>query len=476
MRRLLFSCAALLAAASAAAAEPATPEGAQRIADSYAAYLSRKVLDSGALTVKAQAEDYFVAWDFRKALAALGASALAMTADPFVYRLTPTLGGGWVIKSSAAPTLTFGQNGKGGSVAFDAYRLDGLIDPDAPERLRLEQDVGALKLDVRIPQGAATRRVLFAESANQTSLTAKASRDAGAVDVRSQGRAETIENASALVGVDGVETPLGGVRQSGVKGDGELSGLRAAEIADLWRFLVAGGGADKMPTDVLRAKLAAILPVWRAASGKTAADDVALSFAGGSATLKSLVEAFAITGVLPAASARLALSFKDARAEIAAAPDWAKAIWPVSLDFALEGRLDGLDGIAALALDDAQLLETGKLTPATRDRLAASLRDGHPRLTLSPSRIGSPLVEATFEGEAALVDGAIDAHATITADDLDRLLSALGASEDPNARQTLFLVTFAKGLARTEGGHLIWKIDYTPPDHIEVNGQSFSTK
>ena len=63
--------AACLALATAAQADPATPEGAKAIADAYAAYLSPAALEKGFVTVKPDGEDYVVAFDMEKALAAM---------------------------------------------------------------------------------------------------------------------------------------------------------------------------------------------------------------------------------------------------------------------------------------------------------------------------------------------------------------------------------------------------------------------
>ena len=47
---------------------------------------------------------------------------------------------------------------------------------------------------------------------------------------------------------------------------------------------------------------------------------------------------------------------------------------------------------------------------------------------------------------------------------------------EPDARQFLFLATFVRGLAKSEGGRLVWDIDYVAPNAFRVNGQLFPQK
>ena len=64
----------------------------------------------------------------------------------------------------------------------------------------------------------------------------------------------------------------------------------------------------------------------------------------------------------------------------------------------------------------------------------------------------------------------------MTSDDLDKLLQALAeiAPSEPRAQQLLYVATFARGLARTQDGRLVWDIAYVAPNAVKVNGQLFS--
>ena len=87
--------------------------------------------------------------------------------------------------------------------------------------------------------------------------------------------------------------------------------------------------------------------------------------------------------------------------------------------------------------------------------------------------MSTPLVEATVEGQADFGADGAEAHAKVTANDLDKVLELLAkvSEDEPDARQALFVTTFIKGLAKQEDGHLVWDIEYAPPDAMIVNGQ-----
>ena len=111
----------------------------------------------------------------------------------------------------------------------------------------------------------------------------------------------------------------------------------------------------------------------------------------------------------------------------------------------------------------------------SRAAIKQSLAGGHPRMAMSETRLAMPLVEATFAGEAHFGETCPQARAKITADELDKLLAAIAkiAECEPDARQFLFMATFVRGLAKSEDGRLVWKLEYVAPNAVKVNGRLF---
>ena len=469
--------------AAAARAEPATPEGAKAIAAVYAAYFSQSLIDKGVIEVTPEGEDYVVAWDLQKAVAAAGGASSVLKVAPFVYRVTPTLDGGWIAKSSSLPSLTFGPTGEntreGGAVGFEGFHFDSLFDPAAADFWRGKLALSALKFDVKAKNEADLQHIVLTENAIGGEVKVKASQDPGGVDVR---MSQTIDSARQVVGAvgegdDPAETPVGEFRQGATASDGEIAGLRAKAIGDLWRLVVAHIDSAPASPEELKPKLEALLPLWRQLAGRVGLDDIAVVFPGGGVTIKSVGQEVKLTGLVEQASADLFLAIKDMTVDLEAAPEWTKSVWPASLQVRITGGVDGLARATRLVLDDPEMMKSGDLGQETKDAIQHLLVEGHPHLSIGATSLSTPLVEATFEGEADFAAEGPRAHAKVTANDLDKLmqlLAKIGESE-PDAQQGLLVATFVKGLARQEDGRLVWDIEFVAPNAIKVNGQTFSS-
>jgi hypothetical protein len=479
MRRSLFPAAlSVFLGVAAAGADPATTERAKEIENHYAAYFSQAVIDKGVVVVAPQGEDYLVTWDLQKAIAAAGGPADVVKMAPFSYRMTPTVGGGWITKASSLPTLTIGPTGhdgrEGGVIAFDGFNFDSLLDPAATEFWRGKLGLAALTADVTANTRTELKHMKIAERGVAGEMRIKDGQDADSVDISLM---QTVESASQTTraaggGDEGAEPSE--LRQSAAVSDNSVTGLKAAAFGDLWRFLVAHADEATPPPETLKPKLEALLPLWRDLKGRVALDQIALAFPGGGGlTIKSLAQEVKISGIAAQSSAEIALAVKDFALDLEAAPDWAKSAWPASLQLRVSAGVDGLDHAARLALDDPEFLKSGNLGDETIGALTRELAQGHPHVTISETRLSTPLVEATVEGQADFGADGPEAHAKVTADDLDKVLQLLAkvAEDEPDARQALFVATFIKGLAKQEDGHLVWEIEYAPPDAVIVNGQ-----
>jgi hypothetical protein len=481
MRRTPLPAAAavlVLFGVAVAGADPATPERAKEIESLYAAYFSQAVIDKGVVVVAPQGEDYLVTWDLQKAIAAAGGPADLVKMAPFVYRMTPTVGGGWITKASGLPTLTIGPTGKdgreGGVIAFDGFNFDSLLDPAATDFWRGKLGLATLTADLTAHSGDDPKHLKIAEHGVAGEMRIKAGEDADSVDVNLTQTAESVSEITAPAGGDDADKAgASELRQGAAVGDSSVTGLKAAAFGDLWRFLVAHADEASPPPETLKPKLEALLPLWRDLKGRVALDQVAVAFPGGALTIKSLGQEVKISGLAAQSSAEFALAVKDLALDIEAAPDWAKAAWPASLQLRVSAGVDGLDHAARLALDDPEFLKSGNLGEETIGALIQELTQGHPHVTISETRLSTPLIEATVEGQADFGADGPEAHAKVTADDLDKVLELLAkvSEDEPDARQALFVATFIKGLAKQEDGHLVWDIEYAPPDAVIVNGQ-----
>jgi len=480
MRRSPLPAAAAVLAlfgVAAAGADPATPERAREIESFYAAYLSQAAIDKGVVAVAPQGEDYLVTWDLQKAIAAAGGPADVVKIAPIVYRMTPTVGGGWITKASGLPTLTIGPTGQdgreGGVIAFDGFNFDSLFDPAATDFWRGKLGIAALKADLTARTRADLKHMKIAENGLAGEMRVKPGEDADSVDVSLTQTVDSVSEVTAGAGDDAGQAEASELRQGAAAGDSSVTGLKAAAFGDLWRFLVAHADDASPAPETLKPKLEALLPLWRDLKGRVALDEIAVAFPGGGLTIKSLGQEVKISGLVAQSSAEIALAVKDFALDIEAAPDWAKAVWPASLQLHVSAGVDGLDHAARLALDDPEFLKSGTLGEETIGAMTRELTQGHPHVTISETRLSTPLVEATVEGQAEFGADGAEAHAKVTANDLDKVLELLAkvSEDEPDARQALFVATFITGLAKQEDGQLVWDIEYAPPNAVIVNGQ-----
>jgi hypothetical protein len=363
----------------------------------------------------------------------------------------------------------------GGTATFENFRFDGLYDPDAAAPFRATLSLGSLKIDARARSGGQLKHFVIAQDGVAGELKARAGQRPGEIDILSTQSAAGSDQQTSIVSEDGEELGGADVKQGAAAGDSRVTGLRAEAIGELWRFLVAHIGKGPVSPQELKTKLAALAPLWSEAQSRGGADDVAVTFPGGSISAKSATQEGSLTGLAKHASATLALTVRDMNVDLADAPEWLGKVWPASLALKVKGDVDGLDRAAELALDDPGFLKTGVLGEAAKNAIRETLLAGHPRVSISETRLSTPLVEATFEGEAQFGDD-MQAHAQVTSDDLDKLLEALAdiAESEPKAQQLLYVVTFARGLARSDDGRLVWDIEYVPPNAVRVNGQLFA--
>jgi len=243
MRRSPLPAAAAVLAlfgVAAAGADPATPERAREIESFYAAYLSQAAIDKGVVAVAPQGEDYLVTWDLQKAIAAAGGPADVVKIAPIVYRMTPTVGGGWITKASGLPTLTIGPTGQdgreGGVIAFDGFNFDSLFDPAATDFWRGKLGIAALKADLTARTRADLKHMKIAENGLAGEMRVKPGEDADSVDVSLTQTVDSVSEVTAGAGDDAGQAEASELRQGAAAGDSSVTGLKAAAFGDLWRF------------------------------------------------------------------------------------------------------------------------------------------------------------------------------------------------------------------------------------------------
>jgi hypothetical protein len=476
-----FSAVGALAFSSGAAlAASATPEGAQAILQGYAAYFSQAVIDKGIVTAEPRGDGYLVTWNLRKALEAADAPKEAFRLDNFSYVLTPGAGEAWNVKADHFPQVAFDvptvKGQASGAVAFDGFHLDDAYDPQADEFLRSTIGVDTMTGAFHVAEGAQVSDFEFSQDALTVETRAKPSADGAGIDVTlAQAFKRLTETISAPQPDGGPPAEITYTMGGAVSG-ATLTGLRAKEIGELWKYLVAHADQPGPPPD-LKPLLLSILPLWREIRTDAKLDDLQFQMPFGTATMKSLGESIDLSGFTASGFAEFGVKLEDLEVSSTLLPGWVSSLSPASFDLSVRLTGEDWDQAARIALDDPHFGDSGDLSPETSDQITQVLLAGHPKVVLTPGHLKIPALDLAFEGEASVAAGAPTAHLNVSADSLDKTIALLEdfAKVQPDAQSALLVVTLFKGLATTSAdGRLVWEIE-SSGGAVTVNGSPLPT-
>jgi hypothetical protein len=471
----------LVAASSPALAEPATDEGAKAIAQGYADYFTQAVVEKGIVAVAPSGEDYVVTWDLQKALDLTGAPKDALRIDRFSYRLTPGDADAWTVHADRFPDIAFdAPTDKGrvtGALAFSGFRFDGALDLAKTSFLRALATAEGATNRFHTADPAQGADIEAAESGISVETRAKTTEGGAGIDIAVAQSVERLsETVLALPDKDQGAPFKVTYTIDGMIGGVAISGLRAREIGDLWKYIVAHVDDAQGPPDV-KQRIEAALPLWNDIQANAEFHDLALQTPMVGATLKSLGEKLDLSGLTSEGAAEIGVSIDGLAFQSPLLPAWAESLSPASLSLDLRLADKGLDKAARLALDDPEIGDTGDLSSETQDQIAQALLDGRPTFVLAPGRLTTPMLDLAFEGEASMSADAPSGHFTFSADGLDKTIALLGeiAKVDPDLQPAVLGVTFLKGLATIgPDGRLAWKVDVTGDGDVSINGTPLS--
>jgi hypothetical protein len=479
IRRLLPAL-VIVAAASPVLASPATSDGARQLEQSYADYLSRAVIDKGVVSVTPDGDDYVVAWDIEKGIVLLGADPGALKAARFSYRLTPTDDGAWRLAADGFPTLSIDAPTDAGRMTgtfeLRGFGLQGAYDPAQTDFLRAKLGVDVAHAKFKVVGAQQTAESDAAETGVIGETRAKTAADGAGVDVASVHSITSLTETIVGAAADGSgPTALTYSIGAGV-GEATLTGLRAKEIAECWKYVVAHGDEAPIPHEFAD-RLRAALPLWSNLKVVGTLSDVVMKAPFGEAKAKSVGETIGLSGLTAPATAEFGVQVDGVTIDSSQAPAWAAKLTPASLSFDLKFSGGGLDRAAQIALDDPSFAISGDLSPEAQEKIDAALFAGDPKLTLAPGRLSTPTLDLTYEGEASSVAGEPRGRLVVSADGLDKALALLQeiAGADPEAETAILSLTYAKGLAKPgPDGRLTWRIELAGGD-VTVNGSPLPT-
>ncbi len=467
----------LIATASAGLAAPATTDGAKAIEQGYVEYFGKAVVDKGVVSVAPQGEDYLVSWDLQKAFDLIARPEAVLRMARFSYKLTPGDDGDWTVEADGFPSLAFDAPTEKGKIAgaFDlgGFHMQTGYRGAQTDFLRSLLSADTLAAKFHLADGARGEDLDLTESGVTVETRAKTSDSGVGVNVALAQSVKSLTETVVAPPPDGQGPPVKVTYEVGGLGGGSaISGLRAREIGDFWRFVVAHL-EDADPPAEFKQHIRAMLPLWNSLQANAEIHDLTLQAPMIEATLKTLDETIALSGFTADGAAEIGVKIDQLAFKSPMLPFWAESLSPASFAFDLRVADKGLDEVAQLALDDPNFGGKGDLTPETQDKISAVLLAGRPKLTLAPGRLTTPTLDLAFQGEASMDAGAPSGHFVFSADGLDKTIALLEevAKSEPDLQSAVLGVTFIKGLATIGAdGRLTWNVDVSEAGDVTVNG------
>jgi hypothetical protein len=135
MRAHIFSASVVAAvlAAPSALADPATPEGAQQLSQTAAAYFGKAAIEHGVIAIAPQGESYLATIDLQKLSDAFKLPGDVRLTGRSSVVLTPMADGEWRVSADDFPIIALERGGddKGPifSMSAKGFQFDGVFEP-----------------------------------------------------------------------------------------------------------------------------------------------------------------------------------------------------------------------------------------------------------------------------------------------------------------------------------------------------------
>ena len=475
------SCLAMIfaMAASAARAEPATPEGAAQMLDRYVAIFGRGIAEKGIVTVDPHGDAYKVIWHIRRALEAAPLPTVQFQMGDFAYDITPGPGGAWRMTADAFPSIAFDMptdaGRMSGTIGLTGINIDSAYDPAQPVPFTSRSIIGDVLADLRILEAGKVIPFHIEESGVQVDLKQTKS-DVGADLALHQTLGTIIERLSVPIETQQHAKVDMTFTVGGATLDGTVDRFRTEQAVAAWRFLLAHKDQPKNEASVAAVKtiLAAGLPGWQKMNLTTELSDLAFDMSLAKAHMKALSETIDLPGFTEVATGGFGLKIDEFNLHSPFLPQGFESLLPLSLNFDIAVKLTGLDQIAKIALADPDFLIRKSVSDDGQAKIQQIFKNSEPTFTLSPGYLRLPLIDIAYQGEVKVSPGDfLTGQIVVSADTLDKVIEFVRPFVvfSPDVAKAVLVIDAAKGMAKAgPNGRLNWYIKMTgPPRQLTVN-------
>lgn len=471
--RSTLSTVSFLALASAAFAAPATEEGAARLTATFQTYFSAT---PGVVSVQPQGETYALTLDFAPLAAQLPDESGDVTVSPLVYQLTDNGDGTWRVTEDQAFAMTFSiPNVMQAEYTAERMVSDGIWDESLATFTRQTATMTGFEQQTVSygPDGAELSRDNQRTESLTTDMTGKAGTSGGA-DMDMTYQATGITQTASLP-MDPSAPPMQlSAKIDGYTGTFSAQGLRTHELLALGGWFVANPSAEavKARQDEMRGLLGSSLPLFQSLTGDATLTNLTVDSPVGSFSAAAGSVVIDANGVVSDGRFREAITLEGVSIPAGLVPDWAVQLVPsaIKLDVAVTG-FDAFAPVSAM-VGAFDLTKPEPFEPGFEAQLLGMFMPrGAVDITLAPGELTGPIYNLTYQGAVSAGPGGMPTGtARITAQGLDKVQEELGKAPAEISGQFMMPMGMAMGLAKDEGGTLVWDLDFSQPGSFKVNG------
>ncbi len=464
---------AFLLGTSAPALAAATPEEAQRLTALFQSYLGS---EPGVVKVEPTGDSYAATIDLGPYIAKIKEPGASASVTPVKMMLTSQGGGKWRVDQDQPLSFTLKIDGKlDMKASFGGIKSTGVFDEALGAMASSVTDYNQVALQQVMTEAGGTSRIDYtiANMHHETTMSGSAGGADGVFKSTYTDLRETIAMPSPPGG--GMPAMEFSVASPGGGSDYTLTGLKVKAATDILAWFVAHPSPEAIVADQaqLKEKLNALMPVFNSMSGTMNLEDLSVNTMLGKFGSQELSVLFDATGVVENGAGREKITVSGLQMPDGVVPPWAASLVPqnFTLDFSIADF--NLAAPAKLLIESFDLTKQPPVPKEMEQQLLqALLPKGSVTIGVGPSEVIASIFDLKAEGAMTAGPMAMPAgQATVKLKGLDQIMAAIQAAPpEMGLQQGAPMIIVAKGMAKTEGEYLTWKIESTPQGSFTVNG------
>lgn len=473
--KILLASTSLVALTSAAFAEPATNEGAERLTASFQSYFSDT---PGVVSVKPEGETYTLTLDFAPFAVLAAEEGAEVSVSPLNYTLTDLGDGTWNVtedqsfsmKISAPGVMDYSLNAESmvsegvwdealksyASYSFTATNFNVSSSFQGPDGMSQDSNQSYAKMTTEMSASAAS---------------------GGGVDSNISMVSEGM-NQTMTMPLDPMGAPINLVATADTQTvNYKISALQTEPVFGLLSWFVAHPSEEAITAnqEELRGLLKTGIPFFENIDATGNMANLKVQSPVGEFSADNIAFTVNTNGVVAEGKLREAVTISGLSIPAGLAPDWAAPLVPetVSLDFELTD-FDLVNPINTL-IDTFDLTKDEPVPDETFMLLMGGfMPEGLVNIGLTDLAFSNDTYSIKAQGQMGVGPfGPPAGEAVVTAAGLDKVQEALSSAPPEVGMQVLGPLGMATSLAKPgDAGELIWEIDATQPGKLSVNGNS----